>query len=94
MEKIRYGNVVRFSNDMINFGDDLYVSQAKSDCELRCFRSAIKSGMSNFSVFERTFIDTTKEMTEEICNDEYLREKYKMLKSAATSEYIFELLAW
>lgn len=94
MEKIRYGNVVRFSNEMINFGDDLYVNQSKIECELSCFRSAIKSGLSNFSIYERTFIDTTKEMTEEVCNDEYLREKYKMLKSAGMSEYVFELLAW
>lgn len=94
MEKIIYGNKVRFSNDMINYVDDLYLSQRKIECELECFRSATESSMNNFSIYKRIFIDTTKEMTEEIYNDEYLREKYKMLKSEGMSEYIFELLVW
>lgn len=88
---IRYSGTVEINNDMIK--DCCFIDEIKLDCELKCFKEAIKHSKSEFRIHERLFLDTTKEPDEKLFSDNNMLDFYFFLKRRNISRYIFTILA-
>lgn len=90
-EFIRYSSTVEISNQMIK--DNVFIDDIKLECELKCYKSALKDSKTEFRLYERLFIDTTKEPDYIIISDDYLMDIYYTLKERGISRYIYTILA-
>lgn len=90
-EFIRYSGTVEINNEMIK--DYGFIDEIKLDCELNCYKAALKDKKTEFRLYERLFIDTTKEPDNILLSNIHLLDFYFISKRRYMSRYIFTILA-